>query len=307
MVRLCRVLASAWLLALGCAGAELRPETSAAFDRYILHAEARVAAQVKSDPGFLWADTAGRRAGLRRGEVASEARIARGELKVAGGLIHDWIGAVYIPGVSIAEVVALLQNYDNHKNVYAPEVIDSRVLFRHDNDFRVALRLLKRKVITVVLNTEHEVHYQQLTPTRWQSRSASTRIAEVHEPGRRNERDLPPGTGHGFLWRLNTYWTMQERDAGAYVECEAISLSRDVPKGLAWLIEPIVRTLPRESLGNTLRATRSALMKARLPVRVSRFSRHLLAIDLRFRDDFVTFAPLESIWLAGNRHANPAP
>ncbi len=267
MFRLCRALAPACILSLACAGAELKPETSAAFDRYIRHAEARVSAQLQSEPGFLWADTAGRRAGLRRSEVASEARIAKGELKIAGGLIHDWIGAVYIPGVRVPEVIAVLQDYDSHKNIFAPEVIGSHVISRQGNDFRVALKLLKRKVLTVVLNTEHEVHYEQLTPTRWQSRSASTRITEVHEPGRRNERDLPPGTGHGFLWRLNSYWTMQERDAGVYVECEAISLTRDVPKGLAWLIEPIVRSLPKESLGNTLRATRRAFTKAGGPAR----------------------------------------
>ena len=52
-------------------------------------------------------------------------------------------------------------------------------------------------------------------------------------------------------------------DGGTYVECEAISLTRDVPWGLRWLIEPIVRTLPRESLTNTLRATRNGVSRRR--------------------------------------------
>jgi hypothetical protein len=43
------------------------------------------------------------------------------------------------------------------------------------------------------------------------------------------------------------------------VESEAISLTRDVPGGLAWVVEPIIRVLPRESLANTLRATRAAV------------------------------------------------
>jgi hypothetical protein len=58
---------------------------------------------------------------------------------------------------------------------------------------------------------------------------------------------------------LNSYWTFQELDGGTYVECEAISLTRDVPGGLAWVVEPIIRVLPRESLANTLRATRAAV------------------------------------------------
>jgi hypothetical protein len=45
-----------------------------------------------------------------------------------------------------------------------------------------------------------------------------------------------------------------------FVECRAISLSRNVPLGLGWLIEPIIQKLPRESLINTLAATRHALM-----------------------------------------------
>jgi hypothetical protein len=48
-----------------------------------------------------------------------------------------------------------------------------------------------------------------------------------------------------------------------YLECQAISLSRDVPVGLGWLINPIVRSLPRESLTNTLRETRQALAPAK--------------------------------------------
>jgi hypothetical protein len=43
------------------------------------------------------------------------------------------------------------------------------------------------------------------------------------------------------------------------MECEAVSLTRDIPSGLGWLIEPIIRQLPRESLVNTLRKTREAL------------------------------------------------
>ena len=132
-------------------------------------------------------------------------------------------------------------------------------LSHNGDDFRIYLRLLKKKVVTLVLNTEFDVHYIQVDQTRWRSLSRSRRIAEVEKAGTPQERELPPGTGEGFLWRLNTYWRFLERDGGTWVECEAISLSRDVPAGLGWLINPIVRSLPRQSLANTLRATRDAL------------------------------------------------
>ena len=44
-----------------------------------------------------------------------------------------------------------------------------------------------------------------------------------------NQKVQPPGAGYGFLWRLDTCWRFEERDGGAYAECRAISLTRDIP------------------------------------------------------------------------------
>ena len=95
---------------------------------------------------------------------------------------------------------------------------------------------------------------------RWVCRSYTTRISEVEHAGSPKERVLPPDTGYGFLWRLYSYWRFQEREGGVYVECRAISLTRDVPLGLRWIIEPIIQKLPKGSLINTLEATRQALL-----------------------------------------------
>ena len=179
------------------------------------------------------------------------------------GLVHDWSGCVFIPGATLERTLALVQDYDHHKDVYRPEVIDSKLLSRNGGDFRIYLRLLKKKVITVVLSTEHEVHYTKVDATRVNSRSYTTKIAEVEDAGKPGERELPPGKGHGFLWRLHSYWRFEERDGGLYLECQAVSLTRDVPTGLGWMIEPIIRNVPKESLTNTLRATRDALVKAK--------------------------------------------
>jgi len=152
----------------------------------------------------------------------------------------------------------MVEDYDNHKNIYRPEIMESRLLSRHDGDFHVFLRILKKQILTVVLNTEHDVRYVRLDRTRWYSKSVTTRIAEVEDPGP-DEHELPPGNDHGFMWRLDSFWKFEERDGGVYLECRAISLTRDVPVGLGWLINPIIRSLPRESLTNTLKATRQAL------------------------------------------------
>ncbi|HOL70288.1 MAG TPA: hypothetical protein PLA43_09015 [Bryobacteraceae bacterium] len=238
-------------------------EAVQAFNNYVRVAESGLDARLQAGDLFLWANTPERRQFLRRGSLVCEPRGEKGDRRAPGGLIHDWIGAVFIPKVTLGEVLELLQDYDNHKNTYQPVVVDSKTLERKGNDFKIRLRLFKRKLITVVLNSEYDVRYQPINSLCWHSRSRSTRIVEIRDPGGPQEREMPAGRDRGFLWRLNSYWAFNERDGGVYVECEAISLSRSIPSALAWLLDPMVRNLPKEFLGDTLTATRARLMKAR--------------------------------------------
>lgn len=241
--------------------AELKPATIGAFDAYMRKAEARIEAQAHA-ANFLWVDSAPDRKSIAAGQALAEPFAGAGETEIAGGLIHDWIGAVFIPGATLGRVLAFVEDYDNHKNFYNPEVLDSKTLTHSGDQYAVFLRLLKKKILTVVLNTNHDVRYFRVDATRAYSRSYSTRIAEVENPGAPGERELQPGKDHGFLWRLNSFWRFEERDGGVYVECEAISLTRNVPAGLGWLIEPIIRSLPRESLESTLAETKQGLSGA---------------------------------------------
>jgi hypothetical protein len=243
----------------GAITVELQPRTLQAFDAYVRAAEARLRDRERG--GSLWLDgSPERKQSVRDGKALAEPVAGKGDVEVPDGLIHDWVGAVFIPGATLDKALALVQNYDNHKNIYKPEVVDSKLLSRNGDDYQVFLRLLKKKVLTVVLNTNHDVHYTRPERSRCYGRSYSTRIAELDNAGEKDERELAPGKGHGFLWRLNSFWRYEERDGGVYVECEAISLTRDVPTGLGWLINPIIRNLPRDSLVNTLRATREATL-----------------------------------------------
>ncbi len=238
----------------------LRPETAEAFRHYVQKREAEMDARRIRGGRFLWVDDdADRKAMVKSGEIAVEAFSGKGATEVKGGMIHDWIGAGFMSGATLAQVVAMVQNYDDHKNVYQPEVIDSKLRDKNGNRYKVHLRLLKKKVITVVLNTEHDVEYFPLGPKRTHSRSYTTRIAEVDDPGTAKEKERPLSESHGFLWRLNSYWRFEERDGGVYIECEAISLTRGVPFGLGMVVMPVIRDLPRESLRRTLEATRDGL------------------------------------------------
>jgi len=242
---------------------QLKPRTLEAFEAHIREAEAAMEPSLHGIRPFLWSDTnSDRTQQVRQGNIVAEFWTGRTAIEVPNGLIHDWVGAVFIPQATVEKALALVQDYDNHKNIYKPDVMDSKLISHDGNDFQIFMRLLKKKIITVVLDTDHDVHYSSVDNTRWFLRSYTTRIAEVEDPGTAKEKVLPPDTGYGFLWRLYSYWRFQERDGGVYVECRAISLTRDIPVGLGWIIEPIIRKLPRESLINTLKNTRDALTAA---------------------------------------------
>jgi hypothetical protein len=242
---------------------QLTSETLEAFEVYIRETEAAMEQTLRGATPFLWSDASSERAQqVRQGRILAQYWSGQRPIRVANGLIHDWIGASFIPNTTVKRTVGLIQNYNNHKNIYKPEVIDSKLLSHRGNDFKIYLRLLKQKIITVVLDTYHDVHYSSLDHTRWLCRSRTTRILEVEGAGSSNERIMPPDAGYGFLWRLNSYWRFQEKEGGVFAECRAISLSRNVPFGLGWLIEPIIQILPRETLINTLNATHQALAGA---------------------------------------------
>lgn len=251
---------------LSCGGVLLaqQPETSQAFDHYIAQAEARITEQRSQTNRFLRLDSlpAEQRSEMLRrlhqGKVVIE-KAADTPEAIPGGLIHDWQGWVFIPGVAVEQVVGLIRDYDHLSRYYSPDVLQSRLVSASGDDLHVYMRLQKHKVVTVVLDTEYDVHYGRIDAAHQYSISRSTRVSEIENPGGPNERALSLGHDHGYMWRLNSYWAFEQADDGVMVQCEAISLTRDIPTGLAWLIGPLVNSIPRESLEFTLTATRNAM------------------------------------------------
>jgi hypothetical protein len=248
--------------------AELKPEAVAAFERYASAAEAAIAADIEDPNRFLrilHADPAARQTveeELRTGQVAV-ARLQTTEhgkrIEIPDGLVHHWLGAVFLRGVPIADAVALMQDYDRHAEVFRPAIAQSKTLERDGDRFHVFLRFSMKKVITVVVNTESTAEFRRLATDRVVSAIRSTRVQELEAPGTPQEREKPIGHDGGFLWRLNSYWRFLERDGGTYIECETLTLTRRIPVGFGWIIGPFVTSLPRELLASTLQTTRKAL------------------------------------------------
>jgi hypothetical protein len=254
------------------AAADLKPATAAAFDRYVRLTEQRIQGEVSRPADFLWIDTLpqNRRAdiarGLKHGGVIIErlrTRDGSEDIDVPDGLIHHWVGTVFVPGVSVKQAVALMQDYDHHSKYFAPAIARSKLLERNGSHFRVALRFHVKKIITVTMDTENEAEFFHPAADRAHSRIRSTRTVEIADAGTPQEKPKARGEENGFMWNLNTYWRFAERDGGTYIQCESLTLTRDVPFALAWIIRPIVTQMPKESLTFTLEKARQALLTSR--------------------------------------------
>jgi hypothetical protein len=256
--------------AAGAGTVDLRPETVTAFDEYVKLTDARSNEELRRGTNLLWIDALPESdrgqayEALKRGEVKVqrlETRENGQKIRCPGGMIHHWAGVVFIPGANLPDVLRVLQDYDHHAQYYAPDVERSKVESHDDDHFLVFLRFRRHKVITVVLNTKHDVHYFRDSETREHSRSSAVHIAEIANPGKPNEREKGAGEDGGFLWRMETWW-MEERDRGVYVQSEVVSLTRDIPTGLGWLIGPFVTSIPKETLTFTLEATRKTVQRS---------------------------------------------
>jgi hypothetical protein len=194
--------------------ASLQPTTLKAWEEYVATASLQMEQRLSASKAFLWVDEIpDRLARVRAGEIVVSPVGPQNPKRLPSGLIHDCVGAVFIANVTLKDVL-----------------------------------LLK-----TVLNIDCESCYVHVDDRRGYSISRTTRIQEVEEYGAPAQRTLHEGKGNGLIWRLFSITRYVERDGGVYVELETIGLSRDMPASLRWLVEPIVRRVPRWSLSTSLR------------------------------------------------------
>jgi hypothetical protein len=256
------------LLALGCllpalpAAAQLviklKPDTVEQFEAYVHTAEADMDARwkmpdrlilVQSDPAELQK--------VLSGEVYIRSVSPNGPVSIKDGLIHDWIGTVFIPNAAPDKVVGILRNFDVHKKIY-PEVVNSRTVRQAGDEVEGYWRLRRKGVVSVVLDVTQKAFWTEIAPGRWICRAHADDVREVDTGLFSNGRVFPLGEGHGYMWRLDAYWALEAYRGGVLAECRTISLSRDIPDALNWAIAPYVKKAPQDSLFSTLSNTRKA-------------------------------------------------
>lgn len=244
--------------------AQPTPAAIIAFNSYVERVEARLDTQHRSASSFLAPVDSAR---LRRGELVINQLTTGDQLtsgagtELPGALLHDWRGTAFIPGGKAADFERLMKDFNSYPKTYSPQVLTARIL-EHDGDhYQTTMRVRQKHVLTVVMDTTYDITFGRLDAQHGSSITRSTNITEIDSPGTPHERALGPGEEHGFLWRLNTYWSYEERDGGLYIQIESVSLSRSIPVGLGWAIGPFIESVPCDSLEFTLRATSNALRR----------------------------------------------
>lgn len=249
--------------------ATLKPETLQAWETYAQLTEKRINEELARGGPFLGLDFKKpeerdriRKVLLKEGTPYVEKKPIRDardkEFEVEDGMIHHWVGSIFVPRVKLETLRRWVQNYDRHADYFA-EVEKSKLLSRDGENFKIYLRLVRKKVLTVRYNTEHSVVYRDHSATRVSSRSIATKIAEISGAGTAAEKEKTSANDQGFMWRLNSYWRFEETAGGVIVECESISLSRSIPFGFGWVARPFVESVPKESLHDMLAAIRDGV------------------------------------------------
>jgi len=229
-------------------GAELKEETLKTWDAYIQTVDSQMHGRLHGS--FLWVDeNPDRLHRVRAGEIVVSSVGQKNPKPVPSGLIHDWIGAAFIPDARLGDVLSAVRDYAHYKEFYKPTVVEAKPLGTEGGCDKYSMRVVNKETVAeTALDSEYQACYLQLDELRWYSTANATRVQEIRHYGRPDEQELPPNQGSGYVWRLYSLARFEERDGGVYIELEAIALSRDIPVGLRWMVDPIVRRVSRNTL-----------------------------------------------------------
>ncbi|HTB14815.1 MAG TPA: hypothetical protein VK752_24755 [Bryobacteraceae bacterium] len=245
----------------GAGAADLKPETLQAWDAYLQAAKARNQKHLADGASFLSIDAdPAIAAKLHQGEIVVSPAKPNVPIKVPSGLIHDWVGAIFIPNASIADVMRVVRDYGRYPAIYHPNVVGSKPIEMGESEDRFSMVIMNKSFFAKsALDSDYRSTRVRVDDQHWYITSETTRVQEVADYGAASQHLLPEDQGKGIIWKLSSFARLEERDGGVYIELEAMVLSRDIPAALRWIVDPIVRRVSRNSLETSLQQTADAI------------------------------------------------
>jgi len=240
--------------------AEPKQETLRAWDEYIRIVHLHVAKSAAGADQFLWIDES---QDMARRVQRNEVVVANHDPKeVPQGLIHDWVGAVFVPNVTLDRAMSVVENYDRYNEFYKPLFSKCKILARDGDQVKLNVVATQRAFsVTAAVQTEDQVQVVRLGPKKAYITSDAVRVQEIADYGQPTEHPFPENRRPGYVWREVTVQRLEARDGGVYIEWEMIVLSRGIPVAFRWLIKPLTDELPRKMMLDLLDETRTAVMQ----------------------------------------------
>jgi hypothetical protein len=240
--------------------AELNQQALASWEDYLTTVKSGMQGRLTGKSSFLWVDEdPTRRQQLNSGEIIISP-VDTHPLSVPHGLIHHWIGAIFIPGATIEDLTAVAGDYGRYNDIYRPTLVKAELLKSGDDEQKFSILWVQRMfLLTAAFYTELDSSYVALSSRQGYMTFSTTRVQQIEHYGEKDEQRLAPDEGSGYLWSLVSFARFEERDGGLYLELEVIGLSRDLPGSLRLLLKPFIDRVPRQLLASKLDQTRQAI------------------------------------------------
>jgi hypothetical protein len=260
-----------WAAPISLVAADLKPETLQQWEPYVKTVDARNRERLAPGASFLSFDeNPPQIARLRHGDIVVSPVGPHVPMKVPSGLIHDWMGAAFLPNTTLHEVLPLVRDYDRYKDFYGPNVVDSKLIEATDLKDRFSMVIMNKSVVAkTTLDSDYQCSFTTVDEHRWYSISDTIRVQEIADYNTPSQHVLPENHGAGLIWRLHSVTRFEERDGGVYIELEAVALSRDIPSLIRWMVDPIVRRVSQSSMATSLRETEAAVRLHSAPTAVT--------------------------------------
>jgi hypothetical protein len=237
--------------------AEPKQDTLRAWDGYIRTVELNTSERTTGSRPFLWVDDSPE---LLRRVQHNEVVVANQDpRKVPQGLIHHWVGAMFVPNMTLDQVMTVLKGYDRYNEMYKPLITKVAVHERDGDNVKLTVVAVQKAFsVTAAVETDDEVKIVRPAPNRVLITTTAVRVQEIADYGQPSEHPFVEARRPGYVWRAVVVQRLEQRDGGVYVEFETVSLSRGIPLEVRWLIKPLTDNLPRRLMLDMLSDTRAA-------------------------------------------------
>ena len=256
LARLALVVGLLLAVAAPSRAADLTPAALAAFAAQFDHSSQALTEHIERPPVGSEAE----RMGVRAGATLLRPATGDGIIEAPGGLIHNWRGAIFIPKVTLDQVVEVSRRYPDYPDIFGP-ITGAKVLVDDGTALVVQFRMKQSAGgMSATLDLRSRIRYVRHDARHVYSVSVTEDVHEIKDAGKPTERPIEPGKDHGYLWRAGSFSRFIAGDGGVYMEMETIALSRPFPPMLGWFIEPIARRLGQRSVERSMVEFRQAVL-----------------------------------------------